>query len=176
MVGVGGEGQWFELLLASPDMGFNVQDDSQVEDSVPPSARSFHTKSKGVAVVVTALAALVTAIASLIRASDTSITEESYKTLSTAVEKLSQDNAKNHQDIESVMSYLEDDREARKKAADRVLAEAASAVKPRFAPPSRSSQPLKPILPPVPPPTPTSNAEPVLIRNPTFEEIKEKAK
>lgn len=156
-------------------MGFSVQDESQNEDSVPPSARSFHTKSKGVAVVMTALAALVTAVASLIRASDTSLTEESYKTLSTAVEKLSQDNAKNHQDIESVMSYLESDREARKNAVDKVSAEASSA-KPKFPFPSRTNQPSKPVLPPVPPPTPTSNAEPFLIRTPSFEEIKENAK
>jgi hypothetical protein len=74
------------------------------------------------------------------------------------------------------MRYLEDDREARKKAAEKasVQASASSISRYGFAPSVRNQQPVKPILPPVPPPTPTSNAEPFLIRTPSFEELKDK--
>lgn len=152
-------------------MKFQFHDDTQ--DDVPHSARNFHAKSKSVAMVITALTALVASAASLIKAMDTSLDEKSYETMANAIERVSQDTARNHDNIDSIYKYLEADREARKKAADAASAEIAYPTGP-IAQGSKKKA-LKPQVPPVPSELPVLLNDPGPVKTPSFEEVKESA-
>jgi hypothetical protein len=136
----------------------------------PHSGKSFHEKSKGIAAIITAGAALVTSLVGLVRSSDTSVEKKSYEALSANIETLSEDNRKNHDAIEAIRVYLDEDRDARIRAQrDASSARPPSARSPLTAPPRGSSVPVASI--PVPPPPPPAADQPQGVSPQNFDSV-----
>lgn len=81
--------------------------DKALIDGASPEARSTALKLKSLANVIATVAALVVGIGGFFKPQDQSVTKAAYQELSTAVKKLSEDNAKNHDDIVALRAYLE---------------------------------------------------------------------
>ncbi len=77
-----------------------------IEESIPPKDPKAQ-RIRSWANVIATSAALITAFGALFRPQDMTVNKASYDELKKAVEQLSVDNAKNHDDIVSMRSYME---------------------------------------------------------------------
>lgn len=75
--------------------------------STPPEARSFVAKTKGVALVITAIAGLATAVGAHLKPRDDTATKATYDTLSSELKTLSEENGKLHDDLVSLKAYVD---------------------------------------------------------------------
>jgi hypothetical protein len=75
--------------------------------STPPEAKSFVTKAKSAALVLTAAAGLVAAIAANVKPRDDSATKAGYEALSKDIKKLSRESGKLHDDMVQLRAYVD---------------------------------------------------------------------
>jgi hypothetical protein len=80
---------------------------SSRSSSVPPEAKGFVARMKSLATLATALAALIAAGGALLKPADKAAAKASYDTLSLAVKDISEENAKNHDELVKLHAYLD---------------------------------------------------------------------